>query len=164
MRRLFIDIADFVYGWLPTHKLQAVRIQFFTKLQLPFVTLMNDYISWRDAKITASKVTGETLSIQWYLNQLFDPIANSITIESIGVSGLSAGLETGGEDYVSAGNEGETPDTYAVAGLSNADYPPFNDKSFIVNIPSSLASQQEAIKQVVATYKCAGKSYKIILF
>jgi hypothetical protein len=160
MRKLFIHIGDFVYGWIPAHKRLTIRIQLFTKLMTPFTVMMAEYVTWRDASVTAAQVTGETLSLQWYLNQLFD-VTNSITIETAPVSGVLAGLVSIPESPIVAGqvSVSETPVT---VGLSiGTDIPIYYGKSFVVNVPTALTAQQDAIKAVVKKYKAAGKSFRI---
>ena len=160
IRLLNIHVNNFIYGWTPAHKRLNIRLQLFTKLMTPFTVMMAEYVAWRDAQVTAAQVTGETLSLQWYLNQLFD-VTNSITIETSPASGVLAGLVSIPESPIVAGQV-SVPETPVTAGLSiGTDTPIYYGKSFVVNVPTALTAQQDAIKAVVKKYKAAGKSFRI---
>ena len=163
MRKLYLHIGDFVYGWIPADKRLNIRLQLFTKLVTPFKVMMDEYVAWRDTKITAAQVTGETSSLQWYLNLLFDPTNQGISIETAPVSGVAAGVFSFSEPYIVAGATSESSGSLYSVITPKSEVPVYGTNSFVVYVPTALTAQQEAIKTVVRKYKAAGKSFKIIL-
>lgn len=131
----------------------------------PFTKLMLDHISWRNASITRAYVSGETISLQWYLNKLFDPFKQRVRIETATVTGVLAGISTdpNEEDYFFvAGMAASEPNRYTIIPIPGEDSI-FGNASFGVFVPASFTSRQTtALSGTVKTYKMAGKSFVII--
>lgn len=161
MRLFRITVPQYVYNRLPVRKRTPVRVAFFQRLFTPFAVLMNEWINWRDRANTALRVTGETLSLQWYLNSLFDPTDRRIEIESAGLSGVNAGYEvTQNAYFMAAGVEGVQ--SGVAVGLPGQDVV-YGNVSFVVKVPYVVyVTQLYAVSHVVKTYKAGGKSFAII--
>lgn len=165
IRLISIDIAGFINNWLPVHKRKIRWLSFFQVLLVPFRLMMAEWKQWRDSAITRAYVSSQKLSIEWYLNELFDPVDRGIYIDTPAASGLYLALETELTPVLLAGLETEP------AELGDYEYVPLPGEDveggmadFIVYVPADLAMQEDAIRRVVISYKLAGKSWTIIYF
>ena len=164
IRKISITIEEFIRIWLPTEKRQASRVGFLRGLLAPFQVAMLQYLEWRDETIIKAKVTGETMSLTWYLNYLFDPTDKGIYIETATVSGLAAGDEVAEPSvFFVAGDEVAEPAQYAIIGAQGEDTN-FGIYSFAVFVPAAIANTNTEIRAIVNCYRFAGKSFKIIRY
>jgi hypothetical protein len=139
-------------------------MKFMRTMQTAQKILLDEQTAWRDKAITRAYVTNETISLQWYLNSLFDPVQARIYIQTREPVGIVGGIEgTEPTLYAVGGIESTEPATYVTNWLPNED-PVLGRYSFGVFVPSDLSTKQDAIKGVVMQYKLAGKSFIIILF
>ena len=161
IRSFVITVADFVRAFLPPHMRQTNRLALFRALAAPFATMSTDWDAFRDASITAVNVTGETASLQWYLNQLYDPTLRRIVIETAPPAGVVAGLTTETTLYLVAGLTTETPPRFVSAGLPS-EAPVFGLFDFIVKRPAALTSADAGITKTTNSYRAAGKLFKIV--
>ena len=72
IRRLSIDMLNYaIEVVLPPHKRQPIRSAFIKGLIYPLQQDSDAYNTWVSDSIIKATVTGQTGSLQWYLNYLF---------------------------------------------------------------------------------------------
>ncbi|MFN4249257.1 MAG: hypothetical protein ACK4EY_16135 [Flavipsychrobacter sp.] len=164
IRKISISIPTYIRTWLPSHKRQPFRQKLFEVLLTPFKVLAGtDYKGWRDAAVTKANVTNEPISLQWYLNTLFDSTLKRIYILKRDAVGLVAGL-SGSEPtlYQTAGLSGSEPTLYVAANIEGEDVNVgYND--FGVFIPASLSAQQDNIIAIVKRYAKGYHKFQIFI-
>lgn len=165
IRQIKIEIPDFIYNWLPVHQRLMKRVKFLQVLMSPFTIMMGEYLAWRDKSITRAYVSCEKLSMEWYLNELYDTDLRRIYIESPDATGVYVALESEGTPTLDVGLESEptevsdfvmVPLPYEDVDTGNAD--------FVVWVPVDLVALELAIKKVVINYKLAGMRYVVAYF
>ena len=163
IRKINITIPDFVKNYLPIHKRKNVRLNFLYSLTYVFDIIKSEYIIWRDEAVTRAYVTGETMSMEWYLNSVCGS-GTGITIETAGASGVNAGLyATEPSTYISAGLYATESGSYGSVGLPG-ESTLYGTKTFIVKVPTAYSAWNDTIIAIVNTYRAAGKSFKIVLY
>ena len=81
IRRISIDILNYLENnILPPHKRQTNRLAFLKGLLQPLQDASTAYNVWRDDIIIRASVTGQTASLQWYLNYVLDATEKRILI------------------------------------------------------------------------------------
>ncbi len=158
-RMIKITIPAFVTNMLPPHKRQTSRLAWLNALTYPLVQLMGDYLSFRQDALIRFTVTGQTISLQWYLNYLLDVELQRILIVNDQYGGFFIGLRSEGKTVAKAfGLSTETPNepqTIPLHGENPASLP----YDFRVIIPGSVDARQ--VQGIVNKYKLAGRSYDI---
>jgi hypothetical protein len=162
IRKLRITVNNFIRNELPSHlRGYADMLTFFRGLMAPLKAIADEWVIFRDASITRARVTGETASLTWYLNELFDNVTRGIYIDTAGLSGVAAGDEVIEPTvYVVAGDELTEPTVYAVAGI-DGEGTDFQGRSFCVFVPTAVAASDNDISAIVRQYKLAGKTFII---
>lgn len=160
MRRLInIDFDNLVYRLLPAHMRRPRRLLLF---RWPLSLLSDLFVSfkiWRLDVFYRINVTGQTLSLQTYLNRAIPSANNSILILDYEDQGIWAQLsrEEGDAFAVPAGiSPGENYQQSALSG----EFSPLEGIDFYVYIPSSIKGGDVA--RIVEKYKPAGSRYEII--
>jgi hypothetical protein len=162
IRKISIDIAGFIVNYLPIQKRTPVRIAFLKTILSVLIDIWNTYVAWRNETIIKANTSGETISIEWYLNYIVGASIGDIYIETAGVSGASVGLQVAEPlVYVDAGIEASEPTEYYAVGLPG-EGSVFGTKTFAVYVPNAYMAYIDKIKAAVNSYKAAGKSYLII--
>lgn len=161
IRRITIGILDLIFIFLPPHKRLAKRLAWLRGLLYPFKENEDLFYPWRDEMIIRAKVTGQKMSLQWYLNHLFDPVLQRIIIDDSQPGGTAVSLESEGTASVVVGLEslGETGVAFFLEGESSSSLP----YDFRVYSPA-FANDVNLIKGIVDLYNMAHKSYDIIIF
>lgn len=159
-----ISLDSYIYQYLPPHKRTAGRVEFLNTLLDPFKTINEEWITFRDQAVTAAYVTAETISLEWYLNELFDPTNREIYIETNEGAGVPIGLRaTEPDEMIPIGLRAtEAADMYAIPLKGETSQ--LERASFGVFIPEALEAKENEIIGVVNSYKLAGKTFKIITF
>lgn len=159
-RFIKISIPQFVVNMLPPHKRQANRISWINGLTSPLVQLMNFFLAFRQDAIIRANVTGQTISLQWYLNYCLDNQFQRIIIINELLGGFTMGLRSEGlpvaKQFSLTSESPIAPEVIPLKG-ENPEKLPFN---FRVVIPNSVDKGQVAA--IVNKYKLAGRSYDII--
>jgi hypothetical protein len=162
IRKISIDVAGFLENYLPIKKRTPIRLAFLKTLMSALGDVWNTYVVWRNETIIKANTTGETISLEWYLNYIVGASIGDIYIETAGVSGVSVGLQTAEPlIYVDAGIQSSEPTEYYAVGLLG-EGSVFGTKTFAVYVPSAFMPFVEKIKAAVNSYKAAGKSFLII--
>ena len=163
VRKINVDILKAVGNYLPVHKRKPLRLNLLRTMMSVFYTMRTEYMLWRDEAITKAYVTGETMSIEWYLNYLCSS-GSGIYIETAGASGVAAGIIlTETSIYVVGGIISSEPTKYVSAGLYGENSI-WGTKSFIVYIPTAASGYNDLITSVVNVYRSAGHTFKIVLY
>jgi hypothetical protein len=163
IRKISVDVIKFVGNYLPVHKRKTLRLNFLRTLLSIFDTLRIEYMLWRDEAVIKAYVTGETMSIEWYLNYICGT-GTAITIETAGVSGVAAGvLATEPSIYMVAGVLASEPAKYTSVGFPGENTL-WGTKTFIVKVPTASSGWSPTITAIVNNYRAAGKSFKIVLY
>lgn len=161
IRKIRVGVLDSVILFLPKHKRQIYRVAFLKGLLAGYNTSENEYYDWRDEMIIRAKVTGQTASLQWYLNHLYDPVQQRILITDTVPVGDGISLESENMDSIIAGIEtesGEDGVPFYLEGESNGSLP----KDFRVLAPSTI--NEGLLKSTINLYNIAHKSYDVVLF
>ena len=88
-----INILNYIIQRLPHHKRKPDRITFLQILTFPFVKIWEEWETWRDRQITRAYVCNETMSLEWYLNYLFNNGGIDITIVTAQPGGVGLGID-----------------------------------------------------------------------
>lgn len=161
-RRINIDV--YIQTWLPQHKRQPNRLMLFRLLLTPLKLLMADFLVWRDAFIQKAYITNETISMEWYLNELYDDVSRRIYIQTNDAVGVDIGLAaTEPTEFKDVGLIASEPADFMDMPLIGED-PDIGFYNFAVFIPSSLAPMTNEIASIVKQKKLAGKTFTIITF
>ena len=165
IKRNNIAVDNFIENYIPIRLRKVLRLIVLRIIFSPIKTLSNEYQIWREESVTRAYVTGETMSMEWYLNLIMSS-GTDIYIESAGVSGVPIGLETIPTElgiYLNAGLEASEAVNYFSVPLVGEDTL-FGNASFVVYVPVALAGSEALIVSIVNQYKAAGKIYKIIYY
>jgi len=161
IRRISLDILNYLQNnILPPYKRQPIRIAFVGGLLQSVVNASIAYNAWRDDNIIRATVTGQTASLQWFLNYELDAIEQRILIIHGIIVGepLSLRIESGAVFTNSLRSEGTTPNLLKLRGEDATSLP----YDFRVIAPASV--DQGQIKKIVDTYRQQGKLYDIQTF
>jgi len=161
IRQISISVPDFINNWLPVHRRKNVWLSFLQVLLIPFRVMMAEYKTWRDANITRSYVSGQTISMEWYLNELYDPIDREIRILTADPSGFLVALQVESSPVMLVGLQPAEATVFEYVPLPAEDVT-FGNLDFLVQAPISLMNIEPAIVKIVNNYKLAGKRYTII--
>lgn len=147
-----IDLPKLVKLLLPTALRQPIHIAWLNSLLSPITTEWLQYVLWRKDKLYEAHVTSQTISIQAYLNRLFDPELKRIKVNH---------GETN-EFYISLWSETDGPYILADEGIFLSLEGEISSEvldGFIVEIPKGIDATQVA--GVVDAVKAAGVSYEV---
>lgn len=162
IRKHRINIDLFINNWLPSHKRQTNRKGLLAVLLTPFTIMMGEFVAWRDEAIIRANVTSETISIEWYLNYLFDPTLKRIHIESNDGDGVILGVKTTEPlKFLYFGDKDDEPTAFQYL-YKPGETTDLGTASFGVYIPTDLEDQALDIFAIVKIYKLAGKTFVII--
>jgi len=146
------DPYKLIWLLLPTFLRRPVRIARLWAWLAPFIQGWNNYVAWRNNMYYEAHVTSQVISIEAYLNRLFDPEQQRITVMD---------LEYDNRVYVALRTE--LYDDLYIDGDGTFIY--LNDEQvgegFVVNIPADLSDLSIQIRGVVDKIKAAGTYYKI---
>lgn len=163
IRKISIAVNLFLENYLPIHKRLPIRLDFLKLLHSTLDLISTEFIQFRNGAIVKAYVSGETKSIEWYLNNYFNT-GNAITIDTAGISGLGAGITTiEPTAYQSAGIESSEPTAFVANGYLN-EMSIYGTKTFIVNVPAAMVGFSAQIEAIVNSYRAAGKTFKIVLY
>lgn len=164
IKKLSITIADFILSYLPSHWRLTTRQKMYRLILAPFKTMNDEWKVFRDDAITRANVSNQTMSIEWYLNKLFDTELERINIET----NQGGGVEMGNHDTEPAifqvmGNHDTEPGIYtAMTALGeDANIGMFD---FAIYIPAAISSSTNDIKAVVKKYAYGWKTFTVIEF
>ncbi len=142
---------------LPT-RLRGATIQDLLKAFLkPFQILFNQFISYREATIITLTHTGQVMYIEHILNDTYDEDQRRIHIDD--------GDEYRYPEFLYNYSEGQQAlelnnyDNGQIEMNNAIEFNLIND--FVVKIPATLPSDDNAIREMVNRYKQAGKRFKI---
>ena len=161
MRRFInIDFSQLVYRLLPTHKRLPKRLLLFRWPMSLLSDLFTDFKAWRFDVFYRINVTGQTLSLQNYLNYAVANANSSILIQDYNDQGIWVQLSTeeGNSYVIDASLIAE--DTHYADVAMNGEVTPLEGVDFYVYAPNE-ASRGD-IARIVEKYKLAGKRYEII--
>jgi len=158
IRRLSINILNYAADVaMPPHKRQAVRIAFIKGLLYPLQEDSEAYNTWVSESIIKAMVTGQTGSLQWYLNYKFDPDLKRIQIIHGELTGVPMSLEaeSGSKFRLSLVSEDGSKQALKLTGENISSIA----KDFRVLMPDTVDEGQ--LRSVVDTYRQRGKLYDI---
>ena len=158
IRRLSLDMLNYaIEVVLPPHKRQPIRSAFIKGLIYPLQQDSDAYNTWVSDSIIKATVTGQTGSLQWYLNYLFDASLQRIQIVHGVLTGvpLSLSSEAGSKFRLSLSSEVGNKQGLKLSGENISSIP----KDFRVLIPNTVDEIQ--LRKVVDTYRQCGKLYDV---
>ena len=138
---------------LPTFMRLPVRVARLFAWLWPFTRLWGEYGTWRTNIYYDAHVTSQVISIEAYLNRLFDPEQRRITItDFLFDNRVYVALRSEGYDeyYI----DGENGTYIYLADMQVGD-------GFVINIPASLAALSIQISGVADKIRALGTYYKI---
>ncbi|MDR1199070.1 MAG: hypothetical protein LBK94_08700 [Prevotellaceae bacterium] len=140
---------------LPTFSRKPLRLAWLDAMLSPFVRMWNEYVAWRTDEYYEAHVTCQIVSMEAYLNRLFDSTLKRIAIidayfdESIYV----ALVEENYDDMYIDGDDG------AIIYLAEET----TGNGFIVSVPEELSDFAPEIRGVVEKIRPLGVGYVIML-
>lgn len=158
IRRLSINILNYASDVImPPHKRQAIRTAFIKGLLFPLQEDSDAHNTWASNAIIKAMVTGQTGSLEWYLNYRFDPDLKRIQIVHGVISGIPNSLvsENGNKFRLSLESESGSKQALKLTGENISSIP----KDFRVIIPNTVDEGQ--LRSVIDTYRQRGKLYDI---
>lgn len=160
IRKFFLSVDTFAKVFMMPHwRSASIRLAGWKALASPLKTILTEFKIWRDAAITRANVTCETISIEWYLNSLFDPVSKRIYITTNDGGGVPMGLRaTEPANKVALGLRASEPANKVPMGLRGED-PVLGFYSFGVFLPASLNGLQPAIRAELQFHRFAGKTF-----
>jgi hypothetical protein len=161
IRRITIATQTIISLLLPPYKRQLIRLAWLQGLLYPYYEVEQTFYTWRDAMIVRAKVTGQTASLQWYLNYLYDSTLWRILIVDSVAGGIAVSLESEGTAYVVAGLEGTVGEdgvAFYLEGESSSSIP----YDFRVLTPNTVDVIQ--LQATVDLYNMAHRSYDVVTF
>lgn len=162
IRRISIDILNYLENnILPPHKRQPIRLAFVKGLLKTLADSSTAFNTWRDDVIIRATVTGQTASLQWYLNYALDAAEQRILITHGVIVGnpLSLRSENGAKFRIGLKTEGTlAPEQIKLKGEHVTSLP------FDFRVIAPAAVDQGQVKKIIDTYKQQGKLYDIQTF
>lgn len=158
-RLITIDFEQLVYRLLPTHKRLPKRLMLFRWPFVQLTALFNEFKAWREDVFYRINSTGQTISLQTYLNRAVAGSNNRILIQGYNDAGIWVQRsDEDGESYMSP--MGIAPDETHQPVAMQGEITPLTDVDFYVHVPSTVNTTDVA--RIVNKYKLAGKRYQII--
>ncbi len=153
------DVHKLIRQLLPTFLRTPIRIAWLEALLAPLTALWATYVLWRSERMYEAYTTCQTISMEAYLNRLFDPERQRIRIIDVSATAELVYVELRGEGYglYIDGDEG------AIVPLKEEQLGNTFD-GFIVLIPAELDGKQRQITGVVDTIRAVGIGYEIQLY
>lgn len=164
VRKFKINVRRFVNIHLIPALRKNIRLEMYAQLLSPFTMINDEWVTYRNKSTTRAKVNGESISLEWYLNYLFDTDLQRIYIDTNDLDGVQFGISaTEPDDYQELGIQATEP-AAKVAFPFYGESSDIGRYSFGVFIPAALSSSEDDIKDVVNNYRIAGKTFTIIQF
>ncbi|MFN4249047.1 MAG: hypothetical protein ACK4EY_15065 [Flavipsychrobacter sp.] len=164
IRKFRLTISPFIKQWLAPHLRLPGRQSFFELLLTSINTINSEYMIWRNKAITKANVTNEKISLEWYLNKLFDPTLQRIYIQTRKPVGIGFGLSaTEPLKFQGLGLSGTEPTEYIGFPLEDED-PDVGQYDFGIFVPAALTAQQDDIMNIALQFAKANKSFTTFLF
>jgi len=147
------DPYKLIWLLLPTFLRRPVRIARLWAWLAPFVQGWNNYVTWRTNMYYEAHVTSQVISIEDYLNRLFDPEQRRITVGDMTYDNrVYVALRT--ELYDDLYIDGEDGTYLYLEDMQVGD-------GFVVNIPADLSGSMGQISGVVDKVRAAGTYYQV---
>jgi hypothetical protein len=144
------NIANWVKQVIPDMLRKSVQLAWLQVLLTPINTLFSEFKVFRKRIAEQMLPTGQTMSIEWRLNALFDPLHRRIFIKSAN--------ELVDQPYIYQSSEPNGP-FYMGSKTTRRNSEYFTGNYFIVYVPAALISSQVAYE--IRRYKLAGTTYTI---
>lgn len=157
--RLDFDFYKFLERMLPVHKRRPNRLKLFWWPLKSIQSIWDDFKVWRKDVLFRTNITGQTMSLEVYLNKYVEGANNGISIYESEDSGLWVGLEAEADEVLEVGLEAAEPTDYieiSIEGEAGTALP----VSFRVIAPPTANVEQ--IKEYVNYFKIAGKSFDVV--
>lgn len=149
-----IDVHKLIRYLLPTFLRKPLRMAWLEALLAPFAAMWTTYAGWRAEKYYEANVTAQTLSMEAYLNRLFDTVEKRIRIRHGEDKGVYVSLRSEGYDlYYIDGEEGAF-----IALEGEQDERLFG---FTAVIPATLSGRSAEIESAVRNIKAAGVPFEM---
>lgn len=136
---------------LPTFLRTPVRVAWLEALLSPFTALWTAYVDWRAVKVYEAHVTSQTISMEAYLNRLFDPAQRRIRIAHSMAKHVYVSLIRDTYDSYIPGDDG------AFVDKDGENY--VEVTGFLVLIPHSVDALQ--VEGTVRQIKAAGVPFSV---
>jgi len=159
MRWQYLDIDKFLELELPHHNRQGVRMKLFRLLLFPLMEDMELFHEWRKFKLKEANVTGQTLSLESWLNEVVPNADGNIRILHYDDGGVWSGLESEVAEFQWAGID-EEPSAYIYVPIEGEGASSFT-ADFKVLVPGSV--DQEYCKGIIERYRLGGTTYELEL-
>lgn len=140
---------------LPTFSRKPIRLAWLDAMLSTFVRMWNEYTAWRIDKNYEAHVTCQTVSMEAYLNRLFDTHLQRITI-------IDAYFD---ETVYIALSEENYDDMYIDGDDGKVIYleEEATGNGFVVSVPEDLSDFAAEIRGVVEKIRALGVGYIIML-
>lgn len=155
-----VDFYTLIVRLLPPFLRRPVMIAWLYRLIHPVISLYGQFLGFRQQQLMRTSCTGQVISLEWLLNELFDPTGRGIYI-------LTNGLSTTDNFIYSETDSAASNDLYSE---SDAGMPPlylyaeidyFSLIHFTVFVPVALVFDPVQLRAVVDYYRLAGKRFDV---
>jgi hypothetical protein len=157
---MMLNTKDFIVKILP-HKLRKVRLmKLLGVVMVSFNRLQNDFSAYKKEVLYKLSVNGQTIQIEWFLNDAFDSIQRRIQILHKKSTNKYLYNKEEGQIRLYVYNKGEThsPVFLRTKGENTGSGLTTN---FLVQAPSELQLENGKLKANIDRHKLAGKNYII---
>ena len=138
---------------LPTFLRRPLRIAWLEVLLSSFIRRWSKYADWRDNMYYEVHVTAQVISIEAYLNRLFDPAQRRITVGDMQYD-YRVYVSLRNEQYEDLYIDGEDGTYIYLADMQVGD-------GFVVNLPAALADMSTQVGGAVDKIRAIGTYYQI---
>ena len=150
---LDFDVNRLVKQLIPSFLRTIIRLKWLAVLFAPIVRIWSSYKEWRILKYYEANVTAQVISIEAYLNKLFDPVKKRIKIVQTVTSNVYIYLRS--EGYLDKGINGDKGKVVYMKG----EKPETELDGFLVEVPSDINALQ--VEGVLEKICAVGVSYGI---
>lgn len=156
-----IDFRHIVYNLTPYFLRSDENLSWLYSLIEPVAELNIVFNSFRDNTLYLLQFTSQTIYLEHYLNDQFDPIGRGIFITNLDEL-----------DWIFLRNEIEQKPPFYLFNDVEAAPPVYfknytellNDTNFIINIPVAVSYVENIVRARVDFYNQAGKNYTIVTY
>lgn len=153
-----LDFGALVKEALPTFKRKTRYLALLQAIARPLATLNQTFAAYRTQSLYRLRFSGQTIYLEHYLNDLYDPTSRQIYIEN---------LE---REFVYVYNRAEGVDPEHLFNLGEVDALPLYLKNvaeidlsdaFIVWVPDYVTYDETQIRAQIDQYRASGRNYSI---
>jgi len=157
-----LNTEKFVKQYLGRMLYKPLHFNWLVSLLKPLQITIDDYSAWLKRRYYLLNITGQTISLEAFLNDEFDVDLRRIKIltANSNYNGIWIALEEEVDMFITLSRSDESEDVF-IYFCEQSEQGTSID--FIVQVPAEIATTDviNQIKSIVNRYKLAGKSYQV---